>query len=203
MTDSEREELEQLSAEERARLLGHRDTFTLSKAHMDIICNRLFSDDDEGNLKLGRLIRDVVAFNIDGTTDLLDHGDQQDHAAMGARGLLYDDCRLYLDHWLLKAIHNAQNRRGKTKDAKDVQEQEQDPNTDTGHPTLGDVMDYARLDALGGVPEEQLQKISRNWYKNVTAKHWYDDKGDPIREWRTVFKAYCQQAFIKSTVDKL
>jgi hypothetical protein len=191
MTDKDFDELEQLDAEERARLLSRRDTFVLSSEHLDIICNKLFSNDDDGNLKLGRILRDLVSFNIDGTTELIDGGDKNDRADLGARELLYGDCKRYIDKWLLTSLHNAKNRQGKTKASAEEQAQETDTQTDAGQPTLGDVLDYARgLTDQYNTPIGKLEMVARKWHEDHKKHHWRDDDGKPIKDWRSLLKRY-------------
>lgn len=188
MTDKDFDELEQLDAEERARLLSRRDTFVLSSEHLDIICNKLFSNDDDGNLKLGRILRDLVSFNIDGTTELIDGGDKNDRADLGARELLYGDCKRYIDKWLLTSLHNAKNRQGKTKASA---EEEQTQETDAGQPTQGDVVDYARgLADQYNAPPGRMEMLARKWHEEHTQSHWRDGKGNPIKNWRDLFNKY-------------
>lgn len=185
MTDKDFDELEQLDAEERARLLSRRDTFVLSSEHLDIICNKLFSNDDDGNLKLGRILRDLVSFNIDGTTELIDGGDKNDRADLGARELLYGDCKRYIDKWLLTSLHNAKNRQGKTKASA---EEEQAQETDAEQPTQGDVIECARgLADKYNTPPGRMEMLARKWYEEHTESHWRDNRGNPIKNWRDLF----------------
>lgn len=198
MTDKEIEELEQLDPGERAKRLSHQDTFALSKQHMDIITHDLFPDDDASNIKLARIIRDLVSTCVDGTTDLLDNRDESDSADRTARRLLFEDHMQYTNHWLLKSIHTAQNRQGKTKASQVEPEDGQD---DQDHPSLNEIKDYARLKCLGGVPGDMIEQVSRNWYDSMTKNHWLDDRGDPIKRWRSVFERYCQKAWLKQATD--
>lgn len=198
MTDKELEELEEMDPEERARLLSHKDTFALSCRHLDIIVNDLFRDDDA---KLARLIRDLVAFNVDGTNDLLDNIDDQDNADRTARKLLYDDCKVFIDKWLLTSWHNALNRRGKTK-ASNEQDQEQSTG-DTGryYPTLEEVKQEV-VNCLGGVPDEVRNEIAEKWYQSETKQHWRDDRGKPLEHWRKVCDTYCNKVYMSIVTEK-
>lgn len=198
MTDKEIEELEQLDPSERARRLERKDTFALSKQHMDIITHDLLPDDDANNIRLAKIIRDLVATCVDGTTDLLDNCDQGDPADRTARRLLFEDYKQYTNSWLLKSIHTAQNRQGKTK-APQPDDTEQDDQQD--HPSLNEIKDYARLKCLGGVSDDMIEQVSRNWYDSMTKNHWLDDRGDPIKRWRSVFERYCQKAWLKQATD--
>lgn len=198
MTDEEKDELEQLDSEDRIKRLDRKDAFQLNNEHMDIICNVLFSNDDDGDRKIGKIMRDLLAFNVDGTTDLIDNGDPKDSADMTARRLLMNDAIAYQNKWLLRSLHNSQNRQGKTKEHDEqVDEQSTDTTSDSGCPTMGDVMSYAHM-ILGGVPEMQVDSIARNWYDNMTKNHWCDDRGEKIRNWRKVFESYCDSAWRKA-----
>lgn len=187
MTDKDFDELDQLDPQERARLLSHRNEFVLNNEHLGTICNTLFDDSDESNLKLGRILRDLVSFNIDGTTELIDGGDKNDRVDRCARELLYNDCKRYIDNWLLTSLHRAQNRRGKTKAPDEEQEQE----TDTEQPTQGDVMVYARgLADQYNTPPGRMEMLARKWHEEHTQTHWRNGKGNPIKNWRDLFNKY-------------
>lgn len=188
MTDKDYDELEQLDPEERARLLSRKEEFVLNNKHLSDICNTLFDDSDESTLKLGRILRDLVAFNVDGTTDLIDNGDKNDRVDRYARVSLYDDSKRYIDNWLLTSLHRAQNRRGKTKASA---EEEQTQETDTGQPTQGDVIEYAQVLAdQYNAPPGRMEMLARKWHEEHTQSHWRDDKGNPIKNWRDYFDSY-------------
>lgn len=198
MTDKELDEIDALTPEERSRIFGRKDTFALNKNHMSIIVNDLLRDDDA---KLGRIMRDLVAFNIDGTTDLVDNVDEHDPADRTARHLLYDDAVVLINHYMLTALHNSHGgKRSKSKNADAETDGEQVQDND--RPTLGDICDFATM-CLGGVPEEEQKKISRQWYDSMTKHHWLDDKGVQIHEWRKVFEKYAKQTWLKKATDKL
>ena len=189
MTDKDFDELEQLDAEERARLLSRRNEFVLNNDDLETICNTLFDDSDKSNAKLGKILRDLVAFNIDGTTELIDGGDKNDRIDQSARKILYNDSKRYIDKWLLTSLHNAKNRRGKTKAPDEEQAQE----ADAQQPTQGDVMEYARgLADQYNTPPGRMEMLARKWHEEHTQSHWRDDKGNPIRKWRDVLKSYLE-----------
>lgn len=188
MTDKDFDELEQLDAEERARLLSRRNEFVLNNDDLETICNTLFDDSDKSNAKLGKILRDLVAFNIDGTTELIDGGDKSDRIDQSARKILYNDSKRYIDKWLLTSLHNAKNRQGKTKASA---EEEQTQETDAGQPTQGDVMDYARgLADKYNTPPGRMEMLARKWHEDHKKHHWRDDDGKPIKDWRSLLKRY-------------
>lgn len=191
MTSKDLDDLEQIPPEERARLLSHKDTFALSSRHLDIIVNDLFRDDDA---KLAKLIRDLVAYNVDGSTALIDNIDDQDNADRTARKLLFDDCNVYIGKWLLTSWHNAQNRRGKTKTAEG-----QDTEPEGYHPTLEEVKQEA---VNNGITGDMADEIARQWYDSETKRHWQDDKGNPLEHWRKVFSTYCNATWLKKVTER-
>lgn len=205
MTDNELDELEALDPKERARLLSRKEQFVISNKTADIIVNDLFRDDDA---KLGKVFRDLVAFNVDGTTDLIDNVDDQDTSDRTARHLLYNDCKAFIDRWLLTSRHNASNRKGKTKNKDDqtakneITEQPQaSDKDDQDRPTLDDIKHYSVM-ILGGEPQEVREQLSERWYSNMTKSHWQDDRGEPIRNWHKVFKAYCDRSWCARSLEK-
>lgn len=201
MTDKELDELESIDPQERARLLERKDTFVLSSSHLDIIVNELLRDDD---VKLARLIRDLVAFNVTGDNALIDNLDETDSADRTARKLLYDDCKVFIGKWLLKSIHNANNRKGKTKDSASAiaSDTSQSDDDDGQHPTINEVKDYAKL-TQGGLSDAEVAEIVSKWYDKETKSHWLDERGEPVRNWRKVFESYAQKAWIGKATDKV
>lgn len=202
MTDNERDMLEQLSPEERAERLARKESFSLGNKHLDIICNYLLPDSDANNIKLGKILRDLVAFNVDGTTELLDNCDKKDTADASARRLLLDDAVQFQNAWLLRSIRNTNNRKGKTKAPSEQPEEEPRSVPEEGYPTIDAVREYATME-LGGVDTDTVAEIVRQWYDNMTKSHWHDERGNSVRDWRKVFKAYATKAWIDKANDKL
>lgn len=208
MTDNERDLLNQLSDEERGERLARKDAFSLGNEHMDIIINSLLPDSDANNIKLGKIIRDLVAYNVDGTTDLIDNGNEQDNADMTARRLLLADAKRFQDAWLIRSIRNTNNRLGKTKAGEHEEDHatskpvtyEKDYTEDEGYPELGDVYEFAKL-KLGGIPDDEVKEIVRKWYNNMTKNHWQYN-GEKIHNWRGVFSKYANQTWLDKANDK-
>lgn len=203
MTEKEREELEALTGEERARRWSHTPTFALDKEHMDIVCN-LFADDDAGNIKLGKILRDLVAFNTGSDLQaLLANGDKNDRQDRSARRILQKDALALQDSWLLISLQGTKNRQGKTKAVQEAPEAEStNSTTENGRPTLEEVVAYTNM-CLGGVNASEQEQIARQWYNKVTKNHWCDQNGEPIREWRTVFEKYATKAWTGKAIDKM
>ena len=210
MTDNERDLIDQLSDEERGERLARKDSFSLGNEHMDIIINNLLPDNDANNIKLGKIIRDLVAYNVDGTTDLIDNGNKQDSADMTARRLLLADAKRFQEAWLIRSIRATNNRRGKTKasESKATKKPEEarsipaiDASNEEAHPEIDEVYKHAKL-KLGGVDDEELKDIVSKWYSNMTKNHWQYN-GEQIHNWRGVFDAYANKAWVKKATDKL
>lgn len=201
MTDKDRDELDQLTGEERAKRLARKDAFQLDNEHMRLITQDLFPDNDAGNIKLAKVIRDLVAFCVDGTADLTERIDEKDPADRVARKLLYDDARRFTNAWLLRSLHATQNRQGKTK-AKPSESQDAEPDDpqNASRPSESEVLDLARMpEYLGGkgLPDDEVDRIARNFYASQNDNGWQDERGERIRNWRKVFQRYCQRALVK------
>ena len=210
MTDNERDLIDQLSDEERGERLARKDSFSLGNEHMDIIINNLLPDNDANNIKLGKIIRDLVAYNVDGTTDLIDNGNKQDSADMTARRLLLADAKRFQEAWLIRSIRATNNRKGKTKasEGKASKKREEahsmpaiDASNEEGHPEISDVYEFAKF-KLGEVDPDEIKDIVSKWYSNMTKNHWQYD-GKPIDNWRAVFSIYANKTWLKKANDKL
>lgn len=206
MTDKDREELEQLSAEERAERLARKGSFPLGNEHMRLITQDLLPDDDASNIKLGKIVRDLVSLYVDGTADLTENIDESDPADKVARKLLYDDCKHFTDAYLVKSLHYSQNRQGKTKDRTDeIQNTEQNDDQSVKHPALSEVLDLAHMpEYLGGkgLTDDEVDQIATNWFTSQNENGWRDEHGDLIRNWKKRFQKYCQKTLIKRATDK-
>lgn len=210
MTDKDREELERLPAEERAERLARKRSFQLDNEHLRLITEDLIPDDDAGNIKLAKIIRDLVSFCVDGTADLTENIDEGDPADKVARKLLYDDCQYFADAWLLRSLRNTQNRQGKTKDRTDEsQNTEQNDDQSVKHPTSSEVLDLAHMpEYLGGkeLPDDEVDQIATKWFTSQNENGWRDEHGDPIRNWKKRFQKYCQKycyALFRRVQDKV
>ena len=206
MTDKDRDELDQLSAEERAKRLARKDAFQLDNEHMRLITQDLFPDDDAGNIKLAKVIRDLVAFCVDGTADLTENIDDKDPADKVARKLLYDDARRFTNAWLLRSLHASQSRQGKTKDkASESQDAEPDDAGNASRPSESDVLDLAHMpEYLGGnnLSDDEVDQIARNFYASQNQNGWKDERGEHVRDWRKLLQRYCQRALKKRVTER-
>lgn len=205
MTDKDRDELDQLNGEERAKRLARKTAFQLDNEHMQLITQDLFPDDDAGNIKLAKVIRDLVAFCVDGTADLTENIDEQDRADRVARKLLYNDAVHFADAWLLRSLHAShasQSRQGKTKDKASESQDAQDANR-PGEKEILELALYPEYLGGRGLPDNEVDQIARAWIASQNENGWQDAKGEPIKDWRKVFQDYCKGALKKRAIDKV
>lgn len=195
MTDKDFEELESIPAEERARLLGHKETFSLGNDHMAMIVE-LLADDDA---KLGRIMRDLVQFMTTGENVLLDNIDESDRIGKHVRLLLYDDCKHFNDRWLLTSYRSSKHRKKpETDESSDDGSVEQDHTASVdGYPSSEEVITFALERWQGSMSIDEVKRIAGRWYDSMTKNHWQDDRHEKVRDWRSLLNTYVDKAWRK------
>jgi len=197
MTDKDFEELEQIDPNERARLLEHKNCFTLGNEHMAMIVNDLLADDDA---KLGRIMRDLVTLMTTGENALLDNIDKSDRIDKTARKLLYDDCRHFTDRWLLTSYHSSKHRKKHSETEENTADDDQSDQGDAsvdGFPPIDTVLSYAVFKWGGSMKHDEIERATKRWYDKMTKNHWHDDLNEPVKEWRKVLDTYLNGVWSK------